>query len=77
MLANQLKLSLAFFAYVPVRAVRRVGLADTKLAAVTRGTIRRPPRCHAQDDAAAPAVSFAASTRQSWPRISDEPEIGS
>lgn len=40
MRANQLRLWLASFAYVLVCAVRRIGLAGTKLAAATCGTIR-------------------------------------
>jgi hypothetical protein len=38
--ANQLRLWLASFAYVLMCAVRRIGLAGTKLAAATCGTIR-------------------------------------
>jgi hypothetical protein len=40
MRANQLRLWLASFAYVLMCAVRRIGLAGTKLAAATCGTIR-------------------------------------
>jgi len=40
MRANQLRLWLASFAYVLLCAVRRIGLAGTKLAAATCGTIR-------------------------------------
>jgi hypothetical protein len=40
MRANQLRLWLSSFAYVLMCAVRRIGLAGTKLAAATCGTIR-------------------------------------
>ena len=40
MRANQLRLWLASFAYVLICAVRRIGLAGTKLATATCGTIR-------------------------------------
>ena len=40
MRANQLRLWLASFAYVLMCAVRRIGLAGTKLATATCGTIR-------------------------------------
>jgi hypothetical protein len=40
MRANQLRLWLASFAYVLMCAVRRIGLAGTKLAAATCGTLR-------------------------------------
>ena len=40
MRANQLRLWLSSFAYVLVCAVRRIGLAGTKLAVATCGTIR-------------------------------------
>jgi hypothetical protein len=40
MRANQLRLWLASFAYILMCAVRRIGLAGTKLAAATCGTIR-------------------------------------
>jgi len=40
MRANQLRLWLASFAYVLMCAARRIGLAGTKLAAATCGTIR-------------------------------------
>ena len=40
MRANQLRLWLSSFAYVLMCAVRRIGLAGTRLAAATCGTIR-------------------------------------
>ncbi len=40
MRANQLRLWLASFAYVLVSALRRLGLAGTKFAGATCGTIR-------------------------------------
>ena len=40
MRANQLRLWFASFAYVLLAALRRIGLAHTRLAAATCGTIR-------------------------------------
>ena len=40
MRANQLRLWFASFAYVLISALRRIGLAHTRLAAATCGTIR-------------------------------------
>lgn len=72
--ANQLRLWFALMAYVPICALRRIGLADTQFAAASCGTIRlKPLKMGAGVLACVRRIRFAMASAHPWVLERGEP----